>query len=862
MSPELWLRLKPRFEEAAALSGGARASYLASLRIEDPEMAEELESLLLADALADDPAEAVAAAAAALADSTAGAGVVGARLGAWRVTGYLASGGMGDVYLAARDDGEFDQRAAIKLLSAGFRSPGLLARFRMERQILAGLDHPHIAHVLDGGSTGDGVVWLAMEYIDGVPIDAWCTERELGVAARVRLFLDVCAAVEYAHRNLVVHRDIKPSNILVTADGTAKLLDFGIARLVDEAAMEAEASMTRQLMTPAYASPEQIIGGPITTASDIYALGVLLYELLTGRLPHDFTGLRPSEIESVVLETVPLRPSLVGSNRGAAPEAGWSRDLDSVVLKALRADPAQRYLSVEQLSADLVRYLERRPVLAKSQSWHYLAGKFIHRHARAVALAAILAAAALGGVVYHLASITTERDRVRAEAAKSAAVATFLQDVFRAPDPERARGESISAKDLLDAGRQRLQVDLDDDPATRAMLLRTVGDVYGNLGLYDEAIESLSTAVALDRASQDTAGLVASLDALGNVYAAHGMLEEAWPLVEEAMALAREHYGPRHIEIARLSNNSGHMAMLRGDYPAAQAMYEAAIEIHHALDDTAHWNYADTLHDLGQLDQLLGDLASAEARIREAIAIARGLLAPDGAVLSTYIHNLATVLLELGKHEEAEALFLEAIQRERQLLGEDHPDRDNAMLNLGALYQQVGRYEEAERLLRAALDHATRVRGERHQFVAYNAVQLARLLADRGEFDAAGQLFDDALDIYAESLSREHPYVASANLGYAAMLIRAGDAVQGELRAREGLDIAVKTLPEGHWLIESARSALGVALLRQGRLAEAEPLLVDSWRALEATRPGDEATMRAFEALAELQALQERGGVP
>jgi serine/threonine-protein kinase len=450
----------------------------------------------------------------------------GSRIGPYRLTREIGRGGMGVVYLAERDDGQFRRTVAIKVMRAGMDPDEVRRRLEAERQILAALDHPNIARLYDGGVAPDGRPYLVMEYVEGQPIDEYCDSHRLSVEERLALFCTVAHAVHYAHRRLVVHRDLKPSNILVTADGHPKLLDFGIAKILEESPLEVTAPLTRtglRLLTPEYASPEQIRGGPVTTANDVYALGVVLYELLTGRRPFDVSDLSPAEAERVILLQDARKPSTLTSRRDtasrntagdtAAPDPAHtatlrrstpvrlarrlSGDLDNLVLMALRKEPERRYASAQQFADDIQRHLVGRPVTARGHSPTYRARKFVDRHRWGVlagaAIIVLLAAGIISTLVQARAAAEQARialeERIRAEqeARRAARVQSIVVDLFRLSDPNEALGDTITAREMLDRGAERVLREFGDQPDVQAALLSEVARVYANLGLADRA---------------------------------------------------------------------------------------------------------------------------------------------------------------------------------------------------------------------------------------------------------------------------------------------------------------------------------------------------------------------------------------
>ena len=406
MTAERWERIQALFHEASVVRREERAAYLQARCADDPALFGEVETLLHDIDSSDDLLGGAVQEAAAQVLATRD----GDRIGPYAIERRLGEGGMGAVYLAARDDDQYHKKVAIKLVRSELRTTEIVGRFRSERQILANLDHPGIARLLDGGATASGGPYVVMEFVDGVPIDEYCAAGGLSVKARLQLFLKVCAAVAYAHRNLVVHRDIKPANILVTKDGEPKLLDFGIAKLLTpDALTEYPRTMAHErLMTPDYASPEQIRGEPITTATDIYSLGMLLYELLTGVRPFRTEGLRPTECERLICEATPAKPSAAGDRRREL-----EGDLDGIILMALRKEPSRRYGSVEQVAEDIVRHLDGLPVTARPDTWRYRAGKFASRHRLAVAASMVVFLTLVTAVVLTTAA---ERTAVAARA--------------------------------------------------------------------------------------------------------------------------------------------------------------------------------------------------------------------------------------------------------------------------------------------------------------------------------------------------------------------------------------------------------------------------------------------------------------
>lgn len=587
----------------------------------------------------------------------------GARVGPYRIEGLLGRGGMGRVYLAERADGAFEKRVALKVVKRGMDTDEVLARFRRERQLLAGLDHPHIARLLDGGATEDGRPYLVMECVEGEPITAYADRHRLPLDARLALFEQIAEAVAYAHRNLVVHRDLKPSNILVTEDGQAKLLDFGIAKLLGDD----DAAHTREglrLLTPEYAAPEQVRGEAVTTATDVYALGVLLYELMTGRRPCDLAGPGLLARERALLHAEPPRPSAAlvpeaAAARATTPERLRRRlngDLDTIVLKALRREPERRYASVGALREDLRRAQRGLPVEARPESALYRAGKFVRRHRLGVAAATAFVLLLAGSVVaLGLQQRQTARERDRAEAARARAEQTagFLEGLFDAADPfAPERLDTLRARDLLARGQAAAERDLAEQPLLQAQLLGAIGRAYTRLGLYAEAEAVLRRA-----------------------------------LVREAIARTR---GDRDPDVAVALNTYAGVLLAQEDFAGAEAVLDEAIGIvRDALGDD-HPAVAFNVARRAQIYHARGDHAAAVEDQREALRIFEARFGAGSLHVALAQASLGGCLADLGRYAEAEAQLQASLAALREMHDDEHPRVQGVQRRLAALYEAQG----------------------------------------------------------------------------------------------------------------------------------------------------------------------------
>jgi len=902
---ERWRRLQEVFHASVGLDPAERAVYLDQACSGDSQLRQEAEALIASSHDADDLADEVHRAASA---ALAAAPPMGARLGPYRIVRELGQGGMGRVFLGLRDDDQFQRRVAVKVAHAA-QAPELLARFRSERQILAGLDHPNMARLLDGGTTEEGVPYLVLEYVEGEPIDRYCDSRQLPVAERLRLFRAVCAAVHYAHQNLVVHRDLKPANVLVTPDGTPKLLDFGIAKLLKPELLAQAPVLTTGLyrpMTPEYASPEQVRGDAVTTASDVYSLGVLLYELLTGRRPLRLDGESPTGIQRIVSEVEPEPPSVAvlrapaeaegrtaeerARSRGTSPERlrrTLEGDLDNIVLMALRKAPTRRYASVEQLVEDLGRHLEGLPVRARKDTIRYRTGKFVRRNRYSVGTAAAFFALAAGFGVNRAQlarELAHERDQARQEAETAGHVASFLQDVFRLADPEE-HGGVVSAREILDRAAERLREERQDRPEVRAALLDTMGDVYRHLGLYSRAEPLLEEALAQRRTSLGEKHLdtARSLVHLGELRAEQSRSTEAEGLLRRAVSVREGLLGADHPDVAEalsalgvVLGNEGKRGEAESVLRRALAVQEAAVpegpevaatfyRLAQVLDEEGELpqaetlarraleisrrrpgEHADTARYLARLGAILrreGELEAAEPPLREALAVRRRLLGDDHPMVALSLSNLANLFRDRGQLEAAEPLYRESIDIYQRVVGEDHLGLAAVRADLGELLVEKGRLDEADEVYRLSLEARRRL-GDDNPLTLASRDGLARVAAARGDLAAAAALYREVLEARRRTGQDGDLEAAAGRLGLGRVLTARGAAAEAEPLLRQALQIRLRLLPARHLQVAEARSALGGGLAALRRYPEAERLLLDALIVLRAHH-GMERSRRA-----------------
>jgi serine/threonine-protein kinase len=728
------------------------------------------------------------------------------QVGPYRIVRELGRGGMGVVYLADRVDGEFRRQVAVKVLKRGMDTDDFIRRFHTERQILADLCHPNIAELHDGGTTADGQPYLVMEYVEGVALDDYCAARSLTVRDRLDLFLKICAAVQHAHRSAVIHRDLKPGNILVTGDGEPKLLDFGIAKLLRPEGTGTQTGLMSALlrpMTPEYASPEQVLGKTITVGSDVYALGVMLYELLAGRPPYRLQSRAEAELHRVICGEEPARPSSAlepaeGANRGAdlaRVRRQLRADLDHIVLKALRKDPGERYLTVDELVEDLRRHLDGRPVGARKGTLGYRLGKLVRRHRVGVAAAVAVVAALVGVAVRE----DTQRRRISRERDKAEATAEFLKSLFDASDPQEAQPGTVTVREVLDRAARRV-AGLDSRPEMEATYLGIIGVVYTNLGLYDQALALLTRALEINERlhGERHVDVATSLTEVGVALYNKGDLASAESYYRRALALREDLLDGNDPDLAEVSSNLGVLLEDKGDYAGAEPLLRRALDIYRRrlgpvndLTVSVSNNLASLLHDKGEL-------VEAEAIYRQALASYRALHGPEHPQVATALNNLALALADREDYPAAEATFRESLAMRRKLLGDNHPDTAQSVSAIGFILFCERRYDEAEPVLRDALERRNRILGPDNVATATTEITLARLL-----------------------LATNRP-------------------AQAEPVARHALATFRHDLPDGNeWHVGLIESVLGASLTALGRFEEAEPLLVEGYATVRAKRGSD-----------------------
>jgi serine/threonine protein kinase len=869
-----WQQIQSLFEQMIDTGTSERTARLASACGDDLELRSSVESLLKSDARREDALlHAIGNAAESLLEDHRDR-LIGTRVGPYRVVSILGHGGMSTVYRGERDDSQYQQTVAIKVLQHATLHPRLRSRLHSERHILATLDHPSIARLIDSGDLEDGTPYLVMEHVDGESIDSYCDSRTLFVRERLELFVKVCAAVQYAHRNLVVHRDIKSSNIFVTAEGAPKLLDFGIAKLLAPESLSHTLPVTRlqeRILTPENAAPEQVLGRPITTATDIYSLGVLLYQLLTGRSPYRLLSYSQLQLERAICMDDPVRPSQmvtskltgekdvdrsrISDRRGLSPQrlrARLSGDLDAIVAMAMRKEPDRRYPSVEALSDDLNRHLLGQPVRARQGDWRYNTSKFLRRHLLAVAsmAAAFLGLALFAGVMFwENQRIESARDATVQERDRAQQVSAFLVDVFSQADPFNAQGKDPTAKELLDRGAEKISGNLVLQPEVRAQLLESIGLAYRRQGLSERAIPLFEQAVAIRRQERplDNGHVAVALANLARALTDAGHLISAQAYLEQAVALSESGGSARAVETADILVQFGNFALnARSDPARASELFGKALNIYRRAIGSQNLQVAATLNGLADASAWMSDYPQAENYEREALSIFQETVSrnhPDNAVA---LATLGSILTQRGKYAESEQVLNEALQIESIVFGADNLRIAQIEADLGVLYDREGDMTRAIAATQRALKITRDRRGESYYMVGYHLDALANLYLKINDLPTAEADARQALAVYAQALPARHLYVASTHQSLGEVLLRRGSLAAAEAELRVALDMTVGLASAESWRSARSEASLGWVLIQRDKAAEGEPMLVAARSKLLATvGPQHPATQQA-----------------
>ena len=843
MSTKRHARISELFVRASDLSAAEQSAFLDDACGEDAELRADVETLLARDSLAGRvlgssalkgglfPADS---------DKAASDGHPSS-IGPYKIIRVLGEGGMGVVYLAEQEE-PFRRRVALKLIKLGIETATVIRRFDSERQVLALMDHPNIARVYEAGATEQGRSYFAMEYVEGIPITEYCDRNRLETRERLELFLKVCVGVQHAHTKGIIHRDLKPPNVLVTTwDGqpVPKIIDFGIAKATAARLTERTAftELGQLIGTPEYMSPEQaeLSGLDVDTRTDVYSLGVMLYTLLVGALPVDSDELREQSFDEIrrrIREDEPPAPStrlqLLNSSESAerrrTDPVGLTRllrgELDWIVMKAMEKDRGRRYQSTSALAEEIDRYLRDEPVLAGPPSRAYRWGKFVRRHKVGVGFAVMLLVLLVSvsiAMTLQARRIVSERDRANQEAATSREVSGFLVDLFEVSDPGEARGGTITAREILGRGAEKIEEDLAGQPLVQARLMRTMGKVYLNLGLYSQALNLLERSV---ERSREVLGLahpetLTSMNYLGVLYWNRGLYDKADALWVETLDNRRRFLGAEHPDTLKSMNNLGILHRARGQYEEAEKLYLETLEIRRRVLPGDH-------------PDLLGSL-----------------------------NNLANLYSLRHKFDQAEPFYLEAIETRRRVLGDRHPDTLRTIHNLGTLYFRQDLYDKAGKLYFEALAGQREVLGNEHRDTLRSLESVANLHRVQGRTAEAESMHLETLEIRRRALGNEHPETLDSMRSLASLYVEQGDLAKAETIFLDVLEVRRRVAGETHPQTLTAMADLGSLYRSTGRYDAAERLIVETLEQRQRVlREDDPRTLESIVTLARIRALQ------
>src|SRR5215831_15682035 len=828
MDSDRWQKIQALFHGAADLPKAEQEVFLAERCDGDQELRSQVEKMLLADEAENSLLERDVAQVAHQVLSADSASLPALeQFGRYRIKRTLGAGGMGIVYLAERED--LGSLVAIKILRDAWLSPARRERFAFEQRTLAQLNHPYIARLYDADTSPDGTPFFAMEYVEGVPLTKYCAQHRSTIAERLKLFREVCQAVVFAHQHAVLHRDLKPSNILVREDGAVRLLDFGIAKQMEVLGGSVEQTMTGlRLMTPAYASPEQIRGQQVGIQTDVYSLGVVLYQLLCGQLPFDLSTRTPAQAEKILTEQQPERPSSKASeqpqaaepNPAEASKSEWS-DLDVLCLTAMHKDPGRRYASAEALLRDVDHYLKGEPLEARPDRARYRVRKFVTRNRRAVTGAAAAAFLLAALVTFFTIRLAIARNAALAQAARTQRIQKFMTNLFQGGDEAAGPADSLRVVTLLDRGVQEAH-SLNAEPAVQAELYETLGGIYEKLGKLEQANALLEAALDVHKAhfGRDSPEVAQTLVAIGQLRSDQAKLEEAEKLTQLGLDMARRHLAANNPAVVKAMVAYGRVLGQRGAYDRSIQVLNDAVKIESAPGRSAT-DLVSSLSALAETNYSAGHYPPADSLYRRVLEMHRKMYGDRHPSVAEDLGNIAAIQQDLGFYSEAEKFDRQALDISRVYYGHEHPKTAIYLTMLGRALEFENKFDESDAALNQALAIQERVYGPVHGSVAETLNELASNKSMRNDVDGAIVISRRVVEIYRSIYGDHHYLVAIALANVASQYMDKKDYLGAEPIFRDVIRRLTEVLPPDNVNTGIARIKLGRVLLRQNRYAEA-----------------------------------------
>ncbi|HKK62072.1 MAG TPA: serine/threonine-protein kinase [Bacteroidales bacterium] len=843
MDKKLWERVENIVDDVLQINDpDERTSYIQEECANDPKLKKEVTDLLSSiessgsfwDSMLYSSSKLMNELKQKQAGSSSGSGspkVLPEKIGSYKIKKLIGKGGMGYVYLAEHLSRQFNTKVALKIIRREINQQDRIRRFVQERKILSRLNHPNIARLYDGGISEDGRPFFVMEYIEGSSITDYCNNNNLSVNEKLQLFTDACEAVQFAHSNFIVHRDLKPDNIIVTSKGNVKVLDFGIAKLIDnEVLTEDEVIQTidgHRFLSLNYAAPEQITLDPVSAATDVYTLGLLLYEVLTGTKPFDLSGKKLAEAEKIIRETPPTSPSSVSTEK----QRKLIGDIDSIVLKALRKEPESRYESVALLLEDIEHFLNNRPVKARSGTIRYKSSKFVKRNKTAIVVSVLFLIVALSFTNYHINQINEERNQAQIEAEKANEVSDFLVGLFESSNPYRIKGTTVTAQELLNQGIDDVS-NLEGQPALQAQMFDALGRAQLGLGNYDLGDSLINNGLSIRSESDNLSDkeIAFSLDSRSTSLHLKGDFVEAEIFARRALLLNKSLYGSNSPQVGTSLHNLGYSLKAQGEYSVAESLYVEALKIRRSNSNLGNEDIASTLNNLGQLYTEIGNYSAADSLHREALRIRQKIWGESHPKTTESLNNLAQVLDGKGNYAEAEILYRRVIEINKETIGYKHPVTVRFINNLAVVLEKQGNLDEAESLKRESLTIRKEILGEDHPDVTTSMNNLGVLLRKKGKYKESAAIFQVVLERLSEHYGPNHPYVAFTTSNMADALTEGKEFIKADSTYLEALKIMKTAFHDSH-------PHVATVLERSARLQEKqENFSIAEERRLEAIR--------------------------